>query len=333
MTYAEAGVGLTSSAASDSRLPDWGSHWSHLGRYQFQSPSSFIVAGRSTARTIVASSRIAVASPTPNILKNSIESVPKIAKTQTITIAALVTTPAVDLIPCAIASLGAGAAVERLADPADDEDVVVHREPEQDHEQQQRHDRVDAGGGAEAEQPLAEAVLEDEHQHAVGGRDREQVEQDRLDRDHERAEGEQHQGEREQEHEREHERQLRLDLAGGVLPLGGEPGDAGLARSEARQPSRGTICVRRVATAAFDAASVPVPSIGMVMFATVASVLTSTVIGLYMRPLASARFSSCSIAFRMAGAFTFGALTTTFAGSAVPGNACCIRSYVLITAR
>ena len=43
--------------------------------------------------------RIAAASPTPNCLKNSIESVAKIAKTKTITIAALVTTPAVDLIP------------------------------------------------------------------------------------------------------------------------------------------------------------------------------------------------------------------------------------------
>ena len=54
-----------------------GSHWSHLGRYQFQSPSSFIDAGRSTPRTIVASIRIAVASPTPNCLNISIESVAK----------------------------------------------------------------------------------------------------------------------------------------------------------------------------------------------------------------------------------------------------------------
>ena len=33
------------------------SHSSQLGRYQFQSPSSFIDAGRSTARTMVASSK------------------------------------------------------------------------------------------------------------------------------------------------------------------------------------------------------------------------------------------------------------------------------------
>src|SRR5438067_3106158 len=83
----------------------------------------------------------------------------------------------------------ARATVERLPDPADDEDVVVHREAEQDHEQEQRRDGVDPGGGAEAEEALADAVLEDEHEHSVGGADREQVQHDRLDRDDDRAEG------------------------------------------------------------------------------------------------------------------------------------------------
>ena len=72
--------------------------------YQFQSPSSFIEAGSSTPRTIVASIRIAVASPTPNCLNSSIERVAKIENTATITTAALVTTPAVDLMPSATAS-------------------------------------------------------------------------------------------------------------------------------------------------------------------------------------------------------------------------------------
>src|SRR6266545_7302517 len=103
-SYAEMGAVPALGRASASEGSSRGSHWSHLGRYQFQSPSTFIDAGRSTARTIVASIRIAVASPTPNCLKNSIESVAKIAKTLTMMIAALVTTPAVDLIPCAIAS-------------------------------------------------------------------------------------------------------------------------------------------------------------------------------------------------------------------------------------
>ena len=53
---------------------------------------------------MVASIRIAAARPTPNCLNISIESVAKIEKTANMTIAALVTTPAVDLIPSAIAS-------------------------------------------------------------------------------------------------------------------------------------------------------------------------------------------------------------------------------------
>ena len=53
---------------------------------------------------IVASIRIAAASPTPNCLKIIACSAPKMQKTPTITIAALDTTPAVVLIPWAMAS-------------------------------------------------------------------------------------------------------------------------------------------------------------------------------------------------------------------------------------
>jgi hypothetical protein len=42
-----------------------GRHSSHVGRYQFHSPRSFIVAGSNTARTIAASIRTAAASPIP----------------------------------------------------------------------------------------------------------------------------------------------------------------------------------------------------------------------------------------------------------------------------
>ena len=93
------------------------------------------------------------------------------------------------------------------------------------------------------------------------------------------------------------------------------------------------IVFRSRASEAFDALSLPLPSIGIVMFATVPALLTAIVIGSCARPLASARCSSREIASRTAGAFTFGALTITFAGSAVPGNACCIRLYVLTTSR
>ena len=105
---------------------------------------------------MVASIRIAAASPTPNCLKISIWRVAKTAKTQTITTAALVTTPAVDLDPEGDRVLGAHPAVVRLPDPADDEHVVVHREPEEDHEHEDGQERVDARGGLEAEQALAE---------------------------------------------------------------------------------------------------------------------------------------------------------------------------------
>src|SRR5215213_5546122 len=90
--------------AATSESPERGSHWSHRGRYQFQSPSNFIDAGRSTARTIVASIRTAAARPTPNCLNISRDSAAKTEKTATMTIAALVTTPAVDLIPYETAS-------------------------------------------------------------------------------------------------------------------------------------------------------------------------------------------------------------------------------------
>ena len=82
---------------------------------------------------------------------------------------------------------------------------------------------------------------------------------------------------------------------------------------------------------AFEAASVPFPAIGTVMFATVPALLTSTVIGSNARPLASARRSSSAIARFTVGVRTLGASTTTFAGRAEPGNACCIRSYVSMT--
>jgi len=61
------------------------------------------VAGSRTARTIVASMRIAAARPTPGCLNSIAPSVAKIANTAIITAAALVTTPAVDLMPSATA--------------------------------------------------------------------------------------------------------------------------------------------------------------------------------------------------------------------------------------
>ena len=81
---------------------------------------------------------MAEARPTPICLNSIDDSVAKMANTATITIAALVTTPAVLLMPVSHGPLGAHAAVVQLAHPGEDEHVVVHRQPEQHHEQEQR---------------------------------------------------------------------------------------------------------------------------------------------------------------------------------------------------
>ena len=86
--------------------------------------------------------------------------------------------------------------------------MVVHRQAEQDHEQEQRQPRLDRAGALEAEQLLAVALLEDQHEHAVGGADRQQVQHDRLDRDDQRAERDQQEHEREAEDEQEHDRRV-----------------------------------------------------------------------------------------------------------------------------
>ena len=82
--------------------------------------------GRSTIRTMVASMSTAEARATPSCLKSISLSVAKMAKTETITSAALVMTPAVEVIPSATASPGEPPVVS-LPDPAEDQHVIVHR--------------------------------------------------------------------------------------------------------------------------------------------------------------------------------------------------------------
>ena len=103
--------------------------------------------------------------------------------------------------------------------------MVVHREPEQDHEQEQGQPVGDPAVRLEAEQRLAPAFLEHQGQHPVGRAHGEQVEDDRLDRDHDRAERDQHQHEREPEDEREHERHPLGEQVAEVARLGGATGD------------------------------------------------------------------------------------------------------------
>ena len=90
----------------------------------------------------------------------------------TITIAALVTTPAELVMPYATASRVGHPAQHRLADPADHEHVVVHRQSEQHHEQEQRQPGDDRAHRREAQHPLRPGALEHQDQQAVRGRRR-----------------------------------------------------------------------------------------------------------------------------------------------------------------
>ena len=117
--------------------------------------------------------------------------------------------------------------------------MVVHREPEEDHEEQERQEGVDPAGELETEELLAPAVLEDEDEDAVGRADREQVEQDCFRCDHDGAEGDEHQPEREQQHEAEDERRDRLHLIVEIARRGGHAGDGDLGCRAGLRPSQG----------------------------------------------------------------------------------------------
>jgi len=86
----------------------------------------------------------------------------------------------------------------------------------------------DRAVGAEVQDRLGPAVLEDQHQQAVGGRDREQVQRDGGERHDHRPEGDHQQAEREHEHERDRVRQAVTDLAGEVDVLGGRAREIGV---------------------------------------------------------------------------------------------------------
>src|SRR5215217_1732548 len=91
---AQAAAGVTCGSCSN-----FGSQPRRFGRYQLRVPRSFIVAGSSTARTMVASIRIAAARPTPSCFIDWSPPVANIANVITITAAALVMIPAVLLMP------------------------------------------------------------------------------------------------------------------------------------------------------------------------------------------------------------------------------------------
>ena len=124
-------------------------------------PSRTITAGTSRQRTRVASIAIATARPTPNSLTIGSPLRTKLVKTQTMIAAAEVITRPVLASPSITASwsssLGSGSAPHL----GQQEDLVVHREAEEDREHQQRHEADDRDRVVEADQRGAPAELED----------------------------------------------------------------------------------------------------------------------------------------------------------------------------
>ena len=152
---------------------------------------------------IVASISSATATPKP-ICWNMIRSPrAKPENTATMISAAPVMIRAVEPTPNMTASVVSPRLVVALADPAEQEHLVVHREPEEHGEEEQRHPRLDRVRLLEPEQVGAEALLEDEHEQAVRGADREQVEHDGRSGDDDRAEDDGQQDEGEEQHERD----------------------------------------------------------------------------------------------------------------------------------
>ena len=107
--------------------------------------------------------------------------------------------------------------------------------------------------------PSRPGVLEDQHQHAVRGRDRKQVEPDREQRHDQRAEGEQQQQERQRQHEADDQRQGVAQLGAGVHRLRrlSRHADHELAPEPAN--AAGTMSWRSVFSAWMEALSVPLP--------------------------------------------------------------------------
>ena len=103
-------------------------------------------------------------------------------------------------------------AVVCLPHPADDEDLVVHRDAEEEGEDDDRHLDVDRLCRLDAEDLVGpEALLEDEHDQPPRRSNREQVQEDGLQRQEQRAERAREEDEGEDGDQREHEREVGVD--------------------------------------------------------------------------------------------------------------------------
>ena len=186
------GAGATEGAAGAPSMLRCGSHSSQLGRYQFQRPSSFMLAGTRIVRMSVASSSTATARPKPICWNITRSPAAKPAKTATMISAAPVMMPAVAPTPSVTGQRVVAGPVVVLLDAAEQEDLVVHREAEQHGEEEAAAPTARSPAtcwkpSTPAPHPLSETSVTS----AVGRADAEQVHEDRLDRDDDRAERDQ----------------------------------------------------------------------------------------------------------------------------------------------
>ena len=131
-------------------------------------------------------------------------------------------------------------AVVLLLDPRQQEDLVVHRQTEDDGEQEHRHPRLDRPGLVDADQAHAPAPLEDGDEDAVGGADRQQVHDHGLQRHENTSEHSHQQDEAEQQHDADEHRHAVADEPGEVGRPGRGPTDLGV------DPGRGDHVVTEV---------------------------------------------------------------------------------------
>ena len=149
----------------------------------------------------------------------------KLPKTQTMIAAAAVITRAVSARPSATAVALSRGAVVLLADAGQQEHLVVHRQPEDDGEQQHRRPRLDGPSLPTPMRLRAPAPLEHRDDDAVGGADRQQVHHDRLQRHEQAAEHDHEQQERQQQHRADEDRQAIGGVRREVVDRRGEPAD------------------------------------------------------------------------------------------------------------
>ena len=140
------------------------------GSHQFQRPRIAIMLGTRMQRTIVASTKIATASPSPNSCSPTMLPARKPGERGAHDDRRRGDDPARPLEPVRDRRLVVVALVPRLAHAGDQEHLVVHREAEEHREEEDRDPALDLVELVEAEQALPDAEAEEDDEHPVARR-------------------------------------------------------------------------------------------------------------------------------------------------------------------